>query len=415
LNHRIERFSTRTIALAFGAAIVLCALTASAAVNGPGPPVSVYETTFNGTTTGPTGSDPAHFNTTVWGSAAPPAASLLANTSTYNGALINQLTAGNQFAGTQLWTCTAALFTYCTGTQAVASTVGNNTQVFEFAIVQSWPFYVDSGASSNVNPGAFTAETTSDDGSWLVLGPTALSYAQPANFRGVTGLTAGTAMVENSADQAPTSKTGTFTVARQAGCGDNLYWLTMEYDEAEGGDAQIEYSWQPPGAGALGRVTQGVVFGQVRYTGTGTAGESVQVTDPNGGTQRLLWLQLRRLQRHPGHHDHRHRVGARQRLGCIDGELADRQLDPSRFRFSAAQRPIDKAHHAGQDAGADAWSGDHATDDHADAGSGEPGRRQRHGQLRAWVFPKGRRDVHDLLPQHRRVPGARRGRRRADV
>ncbi|HME82202.1 MAG TPA: hypothetical protein VKF82_09010 [Candidatus Eremiobacteraceae bacterium] len=281
----VARFSKR--ALAGTALLLACAVGALAAVNGPGPPVSVYETTFNGVTTGPTGSDPAHFNTTVWGSAAPPVGSLLANTSTYNGALINQLTTGNQFDGTQLWTCTAALFTYCTGTQAVGSTVGNNAQVFEFAIVQSWPFYVDSGAASNVNPGAFTAETTSDDGSWLVVGPSALTYAQPANFKGVTGLTAGTAVVSNSADQPPTSKTGTFTVARQSGCGDNLYWFTMEYDEAEGGDAQIEYSWQPPGSGALGRATQGVVYGQVRYTGTGTAGESVQVTDPNGGTHTL--------------------------------------------------------------------------------------------------------------------------------
>ncbi|MBV8281517.1 MAG: hypothetical protein JO347_05565, partial [Candidatus Eremiobacteraeota bacterium] len=169
----------------------------------------------------------------------------------------------------------------------VGSTVSTPTQVFDFAIVQSWPFYVDTGAASNVNNGNFTGETTSDDGSWLVLAPAAFTYAQPGNFQGATGLTAGTAMVTNSADQPPTSKTGTFHVNTQAACANNLYWLTMEYDEAEGGDAQIEYSWQPPGAGALGRPTQAVVYGQVRYLGTGTAGESVQVTDPNGGTHTL--------------------------------------------------------------------------------------------------------------------------------
>jgi hypothetical protein len=80
---------------------------------------------------------------------------------------------------------------------------------------------------------------------------------------------------------------GTFRIAVQAACANNLYWLTMEYDEAEGGDAQIEYSWQPPGAGALGRVTQAVVYGQVRYLGAGTAGETVVVTDPNGGNHTL--------------------------------------------------------------------------------------------------------------------------------
>ena len=61
----------------------------------------------------------------------------------------------------------------------------------------------------------------------------------------------------------------------------------MEYDEAEGGDAQLEYSWQPPGAGALGQMTQAVVYGQVRYLGAGTSGESVTVTDPNGGQHTL--------------------------------------------------------------------------------------------------------------------------------
>ncbi|MBV8281326.1 MAG: hypothetical protein JO347_04595, partial [Candidatus Eremiobacteraeota bacterium] len=101
--------------------LVACAVAALAAVNGVGPPVYTYETTFNGTAAGPTGSDPAHFNNIVWGSAAPPAADLLANSSTYDGFLINQLTAGNQFAGTQLYTCTPALFTFCVGTQAVGS------------------------------------------------------------------------------------------------------------------------------------------------------------------------------------------------------------------------------------------------------------------------------------------------------
>ncbi|MBV8365584.1 MAG: hypothetical protein JO194_03710 [Candidatus Eremiobacteraeota bacterium] len=267
-----------------GVLLLAAAVAASAAVNGPGPVAYVYETTFNGVATGPTGPDPANFNTQVWGSATPPAGSLLGSSSTFNGTLINMLTAGNQFAGTQLWTCNATLFTYCVGTQAVGSTVGNASQVFEFIIVQSWPFYVDSAGASNVTNGNFTGETTSDDGSWMVLGPAAFTYAQPANFQGATGLTAGTAMVDNSANQAPTSKTGTFKVAVQAACANNLYWLTMQYDEAEGGDAQLEYSWQPPGAGALGTVTQAAVYGQVRYLGTGTSGESVQVTDPNGGT-----------------------------------------------------------------------------------------------------------------------------------
>jgi len=89
--HDLARRSARIARKAWlpGVAILACAIVAFAAVNGPGPLAYVYETTFTGAQTAPNAIDPAHFNTTVWGSNAPPAADLLGNTSTFDGARLS--------------------------------------------------------------------------------------------------------------------------------------------------------------------------------------------------------------------------------------------------------------------------------------------------------------------------------------
>ena len=282
-------FQNLRVAALVAVIVGVCAVIASAAVSGPGAPVFVYQTTYNGTTPEPGGSDPATFNTAVYGAATPPAADLLASSSTWGGQpLLNELIAGNQFDGTQLYPCPSAFFLTCDPSgNAVASTVSTPTQVFEFIAVQSWPFYVGKGASSNINNGKFTLETTSADGSWLVLGAAAFTYAQPGNFQRATGLSAGNAVVNNSGNHAPTSVQGSFTIDAAQDCAINIYWVTMESAEAEGGAAQIEYSWDPPGKITFSQMTQSVIYGQVRYLGTGAAGETVVVSDPNGGTHTL--------------------------------------------------------------------------------------------------------------------------------
>jgi uncharacterized repeat protein (TIGR01451 family) len=284
---RRARIAVAFVALALIAGIVT-GIRAFATLTMAGPPVFAYRAGYNGQVAPGQQTDPATFNAqaTVFGSATPPNADLTGSTSTFGGSpgvATDVTTVTNQVSGTALLTCGAFLYTNGAG-NCDAAAGSTTTNVNEFLLVQSWPFYVGAGTSSNVNPGAFTAETGSDDGSYLVLAPAAFTYAQPASFQGATGLTAGKAMVNNGLVQSYTSVSGTFNVAA-GNCAANLYWLTWEYFEAEGGQSQIEYSWRPPGSGALGQTTQGVVWGQVERNGTPASGDSVVVTVPGGANQ----------------------------------------------------------------------------------------------------------------------------------
>lgn len=288
------------------AALVLAFVTSAAApalatLAQAGPPVFVYKIGVNGqvgfTTNIP---EPSLFNamTTVLGAATPPSSALLSSSSTFGGSAgtnTDLTQSANQLLGTALLTCTTTADFMFTNTPDCSSAAGSVAgAVNEFIAVQSWPFYVDSGTASNVNNGTFAFETTSDDGSWLVLAPAAFTYAQPANFQAVTGLTAGAAVVNNGNTQGATSAQGDAAIAAPksgATCASNLYWLTWEYYEVEGGASVIEYSWEPPGDLARVAPTQSVVYGQVTKSGTGTANETVSVS-VNGGTATTLKTDL---------------------------------------------------------------------------------------------------------------------------
>jgi uncharacterized repeat protein (TIGR01451 family) len=269
---------------------------ASAQLLQAGPPVYVYEMAQGGDYTFANATEPSLFNaaTAAFGSGTPPTSDLLSSASTFGGSLGNPVDLtqpANLMSGTtQLACATSTDFLYQNNPycDAAAGSVAGSTH--EFIAVQSWPFYVDSGTASNVTPGTFTFETTSDDGSFLVLAPTAFTYAQPGNFQNATGLAAGTAVTNNGYVQQETSRTGTAAIAAAASgstCASNLYWLTWEYFEVEGGSSLIEYSWQLPGAGARTAPTQGVVYGQVVKSGTGKSGETVSVS-VNGGAATTL-------------------------------------------------------------------------------------------------------------------------------
>jgi uncharacterized repeat protein (TIGR01451 family) len=240
--------------------------------------------------------EPSLFNAeaSAFGVATPPVSALLSSASTFGGSLgapVDLTQTANQISGSALLTCTTTADFMYTNTPYCDAAQGSVAgAVHEFVAVQSWPFYVGSGTASNVNNGTFTLETDSDDGSWLVIAPAAFTYAQPANFQHATGLTAGTAVVNNGNVQSLASATGTVSIAAAgtgSTCASNLYWLTWEYFEVEGGSSAIEYSWQLPGAGARTTPTQGVVYGQVTKSGTGTSGETVSVS-VNGGAATTL-------------------------------------------------------------------------------------------------------------------------------
>jgi uncharacterized repeat protein (TIGR01451 family) len=253
-----------------------------------GPPVYAYRANYSGVVAPGVQTQPSAWNAqaNVFGSTVPPAADLTGSTSTFGGSpgtATDVTTVANEITGSALLACTTFMYNN-TGAYCAAAAGSTASNVNELVAVQSWPFYVGSGTSSNVNPGAFSLETSSDDGSWLVLAPAAFTYTQPANFQGATGLTAGNAVVNNGKVQSYTSVTGTANIAA-GNCAANVYWLTWEYYEAEGGEADFEYSWKPPGAAALGQATQGVVWGQVDRNGTPTAGDTVSVSIPGSGTQ----------------------------------------------------------------------------------------------------------------------------------
>jgi hypothetical protein len=261
-------------------------------VKQPGPPVSVYRLAVDGLTD-PTGGqnepEPSVFNALsgAFGAAAPPAGALLSSRATFGGAPGTGVDfTENQVSGTVELQC--VFFEYQSATGSCPAALGatrKGQDVHEFGAVQSWPFYVGDGASSNLIPGAYTFETTSDDGSWLVLAPAAATFAQPGDFQGTSGLVAGTAAVDNGYVQGATSRSGTIAIGAQS-CAASLYWLTFEYFEVLGGGASMEYSWMVPGTSALQQATQAVVWGRVTRGGAPVAGQAVSVA--SGGNSQAL-------------------------------------------------------------------------------------------------------------------------------
>lgn len=264
-------------------------------------------------TSPPTTHDPAAFNSgsDIFNSQVPPITLLQSSTNTAgrwfagDASVIssgyNFGASGNAFPGMKDVTCTnSGIFSSTETTCAVAagsSFNGDGGTVQEFVAVQSWPFYVGSGASSNLSTGSYCGTVGSDDGTYLVLAPSPFTYAQPGNFAQATGLTSRTAFVNNGAAQA--YRENAFSAATvnigaassgAAAPDANLYWITMEYVELLGGPASLSYTWGPCTSSSLqsGGMSQGVVYGQVRHNGA--ADPSVQVnvsgtiltTDSNG-------------------------------------------------------------------------------------------------------------------------------------
>ena len=149
--------------------------------------------------------------------------------------------------------------------------------------MQTWPFYVGDGASSNLNPGTYTFETTSADGSYVMLAPAPDTFAQPGDFAGTSGLTAGAALVNNGGLHPETSVTGSVTIGAQT-CESSIYWATSEYFYAEGGAAFTEYSWQTPGASGTAPVTQDVLWGRVTRHTVPVPGDSIAITVGSNST-----------------------------------------------------------------------------------------------------------------------------------
>lgn len=261
-----------------------------------GPTLFAYAFRYDGFTD-PTGGgvqhDAAAFNslTAVLGESVPPKSALTGRASTYGGSPGVQTNIEDptlRFSGTVPLKC-GGNFSHGQASAICKAAKGSvNGSVHEFGFVQSWPFYVDVPSSSNLNPGTFGMESTTDDGAFFMLAPAAFAYAQPGNFKGATGLTAGTAVTQNEDLFGPSQATGTFTIAAQATCGNNLYWLTWEYFEAFGGGAGMEYSWVPPGSNTFGQVTQSVISGHVSRAGHSIAGDAVSVSLPGGGFASLV-------------------------------------------------------------------------------------------------------------------------------
>jgi uncharacterized repeat protein (TIGR01451 family) len=276
--------------------LALLPLAASATVSLAGPPVYVYEDAGNGQTAFAVYTQPSAFNAaaTGVGAAIPPSSTLLGTISTFGGSPTApyDLTT-NTLSGETLFSCPNSTtdFKYPnTGTACAAASPSVAGNIREFIAVQSWPFYVGASGSATLTPGTYTFETDTDDGSWIVIAPAAFTYTQPGNFQSATGLTAGTAVVAAGNLQAPTSITGTVTIAASptgSTCASGLYWSTYEYFEAQGGGSDIEYSYEKPGAGALGQVTQDVIYGQVTKSGAGKSGEGISYK-VNGGTATTL-------------------------------------------------------------------------------------------------------------------------------
>ena len=271
----------------FAGVLVLVVMTfaiTSAAFPASGAPIVIYAMqNYNGFSTPPSASDPASFNTQVYGAVAPPAAQQQTGTpSDYNGTATDLTANGNQPDGVVQTTCSA--FTYANSPGCVAPV---SAPSYTFAAVQSWPFYVGGGTSSNVVAGSFSFQTSTDDGSWFVLAGAPFTYAQPGNFNNTTALVPGQAVVNNGGVHGSTAVYSTFNIPTTGQCATNLYYLTFEYFEAAGGAAQLGYQWKTPGASAYANPTQAVLWGEVLYNGAPDPGVSVNVPLPGGGSTTL--------------------------------------------------------------------------------------------------------------------------------
>jgi hypothetical protein len=261
-----------------------------------GPTLLAYAFKYDGFTDptgGQTQHDAAAFNslTAVVGQAVPPKSAITGRASTYGGSPgieTNVQDPTMRFSGTVPLKCGGNFAHGIASAVCKAARGSVNGSVHEFGFVQSWPFYVDAASSSNVNPGTFEMESTTDDGAFFMLAPKAFTYAQPGNFKGATGLTAGTAVTQNEDLFGPSQATGTFTIAAQTACANNLYWLTWEYFEALGGGAGMEYSWVTPGNNTFAQVTQSTIWGRVSSGGQSAVGDAVSVALPGGGSASLV-------------------------------------------------------------------------------------------------------------------------------
>jgi hypothetical protein len=264
-----------------------------------GPPLFIYDMPINGKTDpnqGGKSPDAASFNELVYAAQSPPSSTLLSSKSTFGGSpgsyieLTNLFQAGEPKGVGLLGSCKG--FTYdsysgfCVAAEGSKNS-GRHRKITEFMGVQSWPLYVGPIKTSNLSPGSYSFETTTDDGSYIVLADAAFTYAQPGNFHGVTGLTAGTAVVPNGGVHGPISVTGSVQINGLT-CAKNLYWATFEWYEILGGTSGPEYSVESPGQGALAQATQAVVWGKITKGGSPLAGQSVSVGTPNGKSKKLV-------------------------------------------------------------------------------------------------------------------------------
>ncbi|MHB8144741.1 MAG: hypothetical protein ACYDEW_03775, partial [Vulcanimicrobiaceae bacterium] len=151
MKHRLS------IPAAVVATLAIFSATAGATFPTNGAPLYVYQETFNGLATIPNYNDPASFNTAYYGGPTPPPADLL-GTSQFDGTSTDLTAPGNQPSGVIVVNpCTG--FTYGNSNGCAAASTATTSDETEFMTVQSWPFYVGSSTSSNVNPGTFAVET----------------------------------------------------------------------------------------------------------------------------------------------------------------------------------------------------------------------------------------------------------------
>jgi hypothetical protein len=265
-----------------------------------GPPLFVYKLRhvdgFQDPNDGQMEPDAATFNQGVYEGPSPSPKFFLSSASTYGGnggvyTELSNLSVSEMYSGVTLLSCAGAFPNTPASGNCLASDISVNSpsrvHVREFLAVQSWPFYVGSGMSSNVGPGTFGFTSESDDGSYIVIAPGPFMYAQPGNFQGTTGLTAGHAVVANGGDHAPYTVNGSMTIAA-ANCAANVYWATFEWYELLGGLSGSTYAWELPGTTEYTQVTQAVLWGQVTASGSPAADATVTVGTGKGRSANLL-------------------------------------------------------------------------------------------------------------------------------
>jgi hypothetical protein len=264
-----------------------------------GPKLYVYSVPVDGFTdpnNGGSSPDSGAFDELVYGQSSPPSSDLLSSATTFGGNPGNYIEFTNQPASKQasgaiLLPCGSSFSHNSNSGQCVAakhSTEKTKTpKISEVLMVQSWPLFVGDGGSSNYGSGTYGFEATSDDGTYFDIAPAAFTFTQPGDFQGATGLTAGQAVVANGGIHGPQSGSGSVQIAAST-CAANIYWLTFQFDELEGGDSGFEYSWAPPGQGGQNQVTQAVVWGEVTSGSAPLAGATVKVTVPKGSPANLV-------------------------------------------------------------------------------------------------------------------------------